>query len=230
MLAAAAHAAGSDRFSTLMCFDKADLPAISANLLAAHKAARAAIKAVVPHLPVGVSLALSDDQAAGPGSIRDRMRQEHYGEWLEAARGDDFIGVQNYARSVWDANGAVAAPTDAKRNYMGTEVYAPSLAGSVRYAHEATGRPVLVTEHGVGTDDDTMRAWLIPAALKDLQATITSGVPVLGYVHWSLLDNYEWLFGYKPHFGLCEVDRTTFRRKPKPSAATLGAIARANSV
>jgi beta-glucosidase len=88
----------------------------------------------------------------------------------------------------------------------------------------------MVTEHGVGTDDDTMRAWLIPAALKDLQAVIAAGVPVLGYIHWSLLDNYEWLFGYKPHFGLVQVDRATFRRTPKPSAAVLGAIARANAV
>jgi beta-glucosidase len=177
-----------------------------------------------------VSLALPDDEAVGKSSIRDTIRQQRYGAWMEAARGDDFIGVQNYNRTLWDAKGMVAAPADSRRNYMGQEVYPPSLAAAVRYAHEATGVPVMVTEHGVGTDDDTMRAWLIPAALKELQATIAAGVPVLGYVHWSLLDNYEWLFGYKPHFGLFSVDRRTFARTPKPSAAVLGAIARANSV
>jgi beta-glucosidase len=55
-------------------------------------------------------------------------------------------------------------------------------------------------------------------------------VPVKGYVHWSLLDNFEWIFGYKPTFGLVAVDRTTFKRMPKPSAAIYGAIARANSL
>ena len=45
------------------------------------------------------------------------------------------------------------------------------------------------------------------------------GVPVLGYCHWSLLDNFEWIFGYKPKFGLVSVDPQSFARTPKPSAA-----------
>ena len=55
-------------------------------------------------------------------------------------------------------------------------------------------------------------------------------VPELGYVHWSLLDNFEWIFGYSKHYGLCDVDRKTFKRTPKPSAAVLAAIAKANGV
>ena len=100
----------------------------------------------------------------------------------------------------------------------------------MRYAHEATGLLIVVTEHGVGTDDDSIRAELIPAALAELQLAMKEGVPVKGYVHWSLVDNFEWVFGYKPHFGLCSVDRTTFRRTPKPSAAVLGGIARRNAI
>jgi len=53
---------------------------------------------------------------------------------------------------------------------------------------------------------------------------------VLGYCHWTLLDNFEWIFGYAKHFGLHTVDRTTFVRTPKPSAAVYGAIARAGAV
>jgi len=45
-----------------------------------------------------------------------------------------------------------------------------------------------------------------------------------------LIDNFEWIFGYAPRFGLCEVDRTTFKRTPKPSAGVFGAIARRNAV
>jgi beta-glucosidase len=55
-------------------------------------------------------------------------------------------------------------------------------------------------------------------------------VPVLGYMHWSLIDNFEWVFGYGPRFGLCTLDRKTFRRTPKPSAAVLGAIAKRNAL
>ncbi len=51
-----------------------------------------------------------------------------------------------------------------------------------------------------------------------------------GYQHWTLLDNFEWIFGYDVRFGLHEVDRETFARRPKPGAAVYAAIARANAV
>ncbi|MGV3510481.1 MAG: family 1 glycosylhydrolase [Novosphingobium sp.] len=207
-----------------------DLPALQAGLLAAHKAGRAAIKAVRADLPVGVSLAMLDDQAVGKNSIRDRMRGELYGPWLEVAKADDFIGVQNYERALWDDKGKLPAPEGSVRNWSGTEVWPGSLGGAVRYAHAATGRPVLVSEHGVGSDDDAVRAAFIPPALAGLKQAIDDGVPVIGYCHWSLIDNFEWIFGYRPKFGLASFDRVTFERKAKPSAAVLGAIAKANAL
>ena len=71
---------------------------------------------------------------------------------------------------------------------------------------------------------------MIPAALHGLKSAMDDGLPVLGYVHWSLLDNFEWTQGYKPKYGLVAVDRTSFKRTPKPSAAHLGAIARRNAI
>jgi len=82
----------------------------------------------------------------------------------------------------------------------------------------------------VNTEDDRIRANLIPAALTELKKAMDDGVPVHGYYHWSLIDNFEWLFGYKPKFGLHSFDRTTFKRTPKPSAAIYGAIARKNAL
>ncbi|MEO0033095.1 MAG: hypothetical protein RIS94_2853 [Pseudomonadota bacterium] len=207
-----------------------DVPALQAGLQKGHAVARAAIKAARGSLPVGLSLAMLDDQAVGRNSIRDCMREEMYGEWLRIARGDDFLGVQNYERALWDDKGKLPAPAGSITNWSGTEVWAPSLGGAVRYAHAQTGVPILVSEHGVGTDDDTVRARLIPEALAGLRAAMADGVPVLGYCHWSLVDNFEWIFGYKPHFGLASFDPVTFERKAKPSAAVLGAIARANAL
>jgi beta-glucosidase len=143
---------------------------------------------------------------------------------------DDLVGVQNYGRTRWGPAGQLPAPTGAKRNGMGQEVFALSLAGAVRYAHRATGLPILVTEHGVNTADDSLRAWLIPAALNELHLAIADGVPVVGYIHWTLLDNFEWILGYDAQFGLHDVDRATFRRTPKFSAQVLARIARTNSV
>jgi beta-glucosidase len=66
--------------------------------------------------------------------------------------------------------------------------------------------------------------------LHGVQRCLADGIRVLGYTYWSLLDNFEWVFGYRMRFGLVDVDRTTQRRLPKPSAAWLGAIARANAL
>ena len=165
-----------------------------------------------------------------PALFRDRKRAEVYGMWLDLARDDDFVGVQNYERAVYDARGPVPPPPGAALNQLGSsDIYPLSLAGAVRYAHEAAGVPVFVTEHGLGHQDDSLRAALLEPALAGLLDVIEDGVPVLGYLHWSLLDNFEWVFGFDVRFGLHEVDRATFARTPKPSAAVYAAIARANA-
>ncbi|WP_332873088.1 family 1 glycosylhydrolase [Caulobacter hibisci] len=228
--AAAAKAVGAASFPGGFMFRADEFAPMVANLVAAHRQGKAAIKAVRGDLPVGMSLSVADDQAAGPSSKRDVKRAAAYGVWLEAARDDDFVGVQNYVRTQIDANGTLPPPHDAPQSDMHTEIYPASLGGSVRYVHEATKRPVLVTEHGLSTQDDRLRAAFIPLALASLKQAIDDGVPVLGYVHWSLLDNFEWYQGYAQKFGLVAVDRKTFARTPKPSAHVLGAIARANAV
>ncbi|MFY7834755.1 MAG: family 1 glycosylhydrolase [Novosphingobium sp.] len=227
---AAAKHLGVEKFVCANVAGIDDLPALQKGLLAAHTASRNAIKAVRPDLPVGVSLAMLDDQAVGRNSIRDKIRAELYGAWLELAKADDFIGVQNYERAIWGDKGRLPAPEGSTVNWSGAEVWPGSLAGVVRYAHAATGRPVLISEHGVGTTDDAVRAAFIPASLEPLKVAMDEGVPVLGYCHWSLVDNFEWIFGYKPKFGLATVDPVTFARKPKPSAAIYGAIAKANAL
>lgn len=208
-----------------------DLPRYRANMMEGHRRAVAAIKAARSDLPVGISFAIIDDQAAGPHSLRDNVRERYYGEWLRvAARTCDFVGVQNYERKVWSDKGPLPPPQGALMDYSGREVWSGSLAGAVRYAHDATKLPIVVTEHGVNAADDSLRAWLIPAALKDLKVAIDDGVPVRGYFHWSLIDNFEWGFGYKYRYGLHSFDPVTFRRTAKPSAAVLAAIATRNAV
>ena len=229
-LASAAKAAGVSKFSVANTIPHEDLAIATRHLLLGHKKARDAIKSVRPDLPVGFTLAMFDDQAVGRDSLRDRMRAELYQPWLDAAKSDEFMGVQNYERVRWDSHGKMPPPAGATLNDRGSEVYPMSLAGAVGYAHQATGVPILVTEHGVAAHDDTIRAALIPAALNGLKSLIDTGVPVLGYIHWSLLDNYEWGVGFEGKMGLVAVDRTTFARTPKPSAAILGAIARRNAV
>jgi beta-glucosidase len=89
--------------------------------------------------------------------------------------------------------------------------------------------PILVTENGIATRHDPERLEYTCAALVGLSAAIDDGLDVRGYLHWSLLDNYEW-GSYQPTFGLVAVDRNTFARTPKPSARWLGSVAQANSL
>jgi beta-glucosidase len=231
MLTAAAKKANIAKFTAGNAANPEDIDAMTVNLIAGHRAARAAIKAIRPDLPVGFTLSMFDDEAVDGGTAsRDAARKELYGAWLEVARDDDFLGVQNYERVLWGPAGRVPPPKGATLNAMGGEVYGPALANAVRYAYSQIRKPIVVTEHGVATDDDTIRARLIPAALVELRKAMDEGVPVGGYVHWSLIDNFEWISGYKQHLGLVAVDRTTFKRTPKPSAAVYSAIARAGGL
>jgi len=227
-MAAAAKAAGSDRFSSLM-FGRQD--AMLPNLIAAHEQGYAAIKAGPGDFPVGASLAIIDDQAVGEGSRRDAKRAECYRPWLDAMRRTaDFVGVQTYGRARIDAKGQMEPPAGAELTQMGEEYYPQALEQTIRYAHAATGKPIYVTENGIATEDDTRRVAYISEALRGVKACLDDGLPVRGYVHWSLMDNFEWVFGYRPKFGLVAIDRDTQSRRPKPSALYLGAIARGDRV
>lgn len=230
-LTAASEATGVPAYRLANVVLPEEMDAMEDGLAAGHLAARAAIHARRADLPVGFSLAMADDVVVGDDArLRDRKRSECYGRWLELARDDDFLGVQNYEQLPYDAHGIVPPPEGAAVNLNGTAIEPESLAGAVRYAHSVAGVPVLVTEHGMGTSDDTLRAAFLEPSLRGLLATIDEGVPVLGYCHWSLMDNFEWVFGYASQFGLHEVDRSTFARTPKPSAGVYAAIARANAV
>jgi len=230
-LAAASQAAGVERYRLSNVMLPEEMDEMAASMAAGHVAAKAAIKNRRPELPVGLSLAIMDDVVVGDDpTVRDRKRHEVYARWLHLASGDDVVGVQNYERAWYDASGAVDASGAPAAGGLFTGVHPASLGGAVRYAFASTGVPVLVTEHGVSTPDDARRAALIEPSLAGLLDAIDDGVPVLGYLHWTLIDNFEWIFGYSQQLGLHSIDRETFVRTPKPSAAVYAAIVRAGGV
>ncbi|WP_417512300.1 glycoside hydrolase family 1 protein [Microbacterium sp.] len=228
-LDAASRAAGVERYRTANVMIPEDFEATQEGMTRGHLAARAAVKAERADLPVGLSIAMVDDVAlAGGETIRDRKRAEIYDHWLDLAQGDDFIGVQNYEQLTYGPEGEMPAPADALRNQSGQAVAPASLRGAVEYAHQRSGKPVFVTEHGISTTEDAVRAEFTAASIDGLLDSMAERTPVLGYLHWSLIDNFEWIFGYAPRFGLHEFDRETFVRTPKPSAHRYAEIVRAN--
>lgn len=109
---------------------------------------------------------------------------------------------------------------------MGYPFTPGAVEGAVRMVAARTSKPIYITENGVATEDDSRRIAYIDGAIAGVQRLLADGIDLRGYIHWSLLDNWEWMSGYKPKFGLVAVDRKTFKRTPKPSATHLGAIAR----
>ncbi len=198
------------------------------NLRAAHRRAYDALKSGPGDFPVGLCLAMSDWWSP-PGAEQHlrNARGMHEDTFLEVAKGDDFIGVQAYTRTRIGLDGLpmeLDADTPTVES-MGYEYWPGALEAAIRHAVDVTGNPVFVTENGIGVDDDTVRVAYVTEALQGLGRCLDDGLDVRGYTYWSLLDNFEWAEGYKPRFGLVAVDRQTFVRTPKPSAAWLGGIA-----
>jgi beta-glucosidase len=227
MLEACARASGSDRFSSLLFADVATTEPV---LLDAHRKATAAIKAGPGDFPVGVTLTMQDVQGVGDGNQSQAVIDALYGPWLAEAAASDFIGVQTYTRVLAGPQGRLPPPAGAEMTAAGYEFYPQALGGTIRFAAERTGRPVYVTESGIATDDDTRRVAFIDQGLAQVRACLDEGIDVRGYIHWSLLDNFEWTSGYDKHFGLVAVDLDTFERTPKPSACHLGDIARKGEI
>jgi beta-glucosidase len=204
---------------------------VNANLVAAHRRAVDAIRAAAPGLPVGMTLSMTDYQPLAGGEERAaHIREVHEDVFLRATAGDDFLGVQTYTRMLIGPDGWAGPEPGVTVLPMGYELWPDALEACLRRAWQVTGggMPLWVTENGIGTDDDRQRIDFVAAALRGVLAALADGVAVEGYTYWSLLDNFEWAFGYRPRFGLVSIERASFARRPKPSARWLSAVARSN--
>lgn len=206
--------------------------AVNAALVSAHRKAVEVLRSSPGEFPVGLTLSMTDFQLqAGGEAWLERMRRPSEDVFLEATDGDDYVGVQTYTRARVGPEGSLGPEEGVPTTQMGYEFWPEALEGTIRRAaHKTGGLPIYVTENGIGTSDDAARIEYIRRALAGVRRCLDGGIDVRGYFYWSLLDNFEWVLGYGPTFGLVAVDRETFERAPKPSAGWLGAIARANSL
>lgn len=198
-------------------------------LLKAHQESAAAIRSERAGLPVGVTIAMQDLQAAEGGeNKRDQLRHILQDIWLEAARQDEFVGVQTYSRERIGPEGPLGPQEGVELTQMGYEFWPQALEATLRYAYQVAHVDLMVTENGIGTKDDTRRVAYYQRALQGVANVLHDGLPVTGYFAWSAFDNFEWMMGYTPQFGIIHVDRDTQQRTVKPSARMLGEIARRN--
>lgn len=137
--------------------------------------------------------------------------------WLnKVVKHCDFIGV-NYYASVRLYGYRMHNPNE-KVNDMGWDMQPANIQHILEMLHERYQKPLMVTENGLCDADDSDRKWWLQQSILGMQRAMKNGAEVLGYIHWSLLDNFEWDKGRWPRFGLVEVDYRTMKRTVRPSA------------
>ncbi|MDD7642786.1 MAG: family 1 glycosylhydrolase [bacterium] len=195
-------------------------------VMKAHQAAKAVIRELAPHIRVGLTLSLHDMQVteAGGEPFAGKEWEDEFTHYLPYIQDDDFLGVQNYTRSLFGPNGGLPYPEGAEMTQMNYEFYPQALEHVIRRVAEDFKGDLIVTENGVAIADDSRRIAFIAEALAGVKNCIDDGIPVKGYFHWSLIDNFEWQKGYSMTFGLISVDRTTQTRTPKESLSFLGSF------
>ena len=165
--------------------------------------------------------------------LRNRLYNFEFIKKLISYKSLDFIGVNYYTRSLVDAetwrfkNLLLDVCKDnhsqLKKNSLGWDIYPQGLY-NLLLRLKRFGLPVFILENGISTDDDSLRWDFIYEHLKNLALAMEKGVRVLGYLYWSLIDNFEWDKGFSPRFGLIEVDYNTYERSIRESARKYAAI------
>lgn len=198
-------------------------------MLRAHARARDILRATTS-AKVGWTIAIQSLVARE--GYEDRL--DHYQRvwedtYLEASRDDDWVGVQSYTSQLVGPDGLEGAPEGAELTQTAWAYRPDALEIALRRAWDVTGgTPMIVTENGIATAEDQRRIDYTTGALHGVARTLADGLDVRGYLHWTFIDNFEWVHGYAITFGLVAVDRTTFERTPKGSARWLGRVAVTN--
>ena len=134
----------------------------------------------------------------------------------------DFLGV-NYYMDARIYGYRMHNPQD-KVNDLGWDMEPQNIELVLKRLHDKYHLPIMITENGVADATDQYRKWWLTQTIVALQKAMDSGVVVFGYLHWSLLDNFEWDKGTWPRFGLFAVDYATGARTPRSSALWLARV------
>lgn len=194
-------------------------------VMQAHKAARDAVKKACPSVQVGLTLTVHDIQALPGGEyFAEEEWDKEFLHYLPCLVEDDFLGVQCYTRKRFDCNGLIENERDMATTQMGYEDYPAAIGNVLRKIAQSYHGIMIVTENGIATENDDRRIAFMEEAVRGVADCRKEGIPVKGYMYWSLFDNFEWQKGYSMTFGLIEVDRKTQRRFPKKSLSYLGSL------
>ncbi len=212
------------------------------NLALAHKGVYRAFKNEFPGAQVGAVINMPALHYHGhrilgrfvPQFVRFFLNHSFY---LLTGDTHDFLGLNYYLFHNIRLKDLTTKYTKKKleqtmlleRSDLGWPIY-PSGIYEALMSLKKYNLPIYITENGVADAKDKHREEFILNHLQWVHQALEEGVDVRGYLHWTLMDNYEWAFGFKPKFGLIEVDFKTQKRKIRKSALAYSKICKENAI
>lgn len=204
---------------------------VRGHLIDAHQRAYDVIKEIDPNSQVSsaINLAHTAPKTAEPVDLLGAylfniINNRLFLPWMVGSM--DFIGVNHYfsyeKKGLDPRVGYLEHPANYPRSDLGWFLNPKSIYYVLKHNHY--NRPVFITEHGLADEKDRLRPWFIKESLKYVLKAIQEGIDVQGYLHWALVDNFEWDKGFWPRFGLIGVDYETQQRTIRPSGIVYSRI------
>ena len=200
---------------------KVQLLRVLMNLAAAHRKSYRVIKHVNPRARVGLAHNCAyyypgDDSVISKYVARLSHKLSNEFFINRVRHHQDFLGLNYYFAN--RVMGTRVHNPEVEHNDLGWPMEPDKLHPLMTQLYQKYKKPIIITESGVADCHDVYRKWWIAESVKSMNAAIKEGAKVSGYIHWSLLDNFEWAEGFWPRFGLVEVDYKTLKRTIRPSA------------
>ena len=192
------------------------------NLTRAHKLAYRNLKARKPLIKIGIAAHITNFKTAKNnfvGRTVVKMSDYFWNLWFlnRIEQQLDFIGINHYFTNYfknWKFNNNPDHPL----SDMGWYMEPSSLNMAIDNMWSTYKKPIIISENGLADRNDKNRKWWLEETFASLKKSKDSGVDLIGYLHWSLLDNFEWAYGWWPNFGLISVDRENMKRTKRKSS------------
>ncbi len=201
------------------------------NLIAGHKKAYEVIKRYSKEASVGIAKNNTYFEASHgwANKIVKQISDRFWNFWFLNAiqKHQDFIGLNYYFHSV--IRNGFNKNKNKLVSDLGWELYPEGIYHCLKDLGKYE-RPIYITENGLADARDKHRSWFIKKTLFYIHKAIQEGSDVRGYLHWSLMDNFEWAHGFLPRFGLIEIDYKKQKRVPRPSAMLYQEIIKQNGI
>ncbi len=188
------------------------------NMSLAHRSAYQKIHQLIPKAKVGMTQNVTSYTLTDPGFVKNwqatvRNFLDNHLFYVLTTKCHDFLGLNYYFNRNLDRH-----PQPPKRvSDLGWEIKPTGIYQALVELSQYK-LPIYITENGLAARDDRERVAFLSDFLAEVHRSLATGVDIRGYLHWSLLDNYEWAEGFSAKFGLIGVDLATLKRTPKPSA------------